>query len=821
MLDVLAAERRLDMEDDSFRLTAGGESVAARNVFAVIPRPNGAAPSYAHVLDALPIIAFMAAADGSISYVSHGWSTFTGYAASEAVGAGYRWFIHPDDLDEAIANWSAARVRELPYSDEYRLRLRDGSFRWVLSEAAPVRDPATGTVTAWFGTVIDIDQRRRTADALRESESMYRTLSEALPGVTWAASPAGDLTYVGDRWREIHAESRDRALGDGWLASIHPDDRDRVVAAWAHSLRTAEPYKIEFRVLLRDGSYHWFLVRALPVYDAEGSVIQWVGVNIDIDDRYAADQAREMYAALVENSTDFIGIADRDGNILYVNTAGRTMLGIGSLETARTTQLSGYFLPADRPFVESEILPAVERDGSWSGDFQFVHARTGEALPVAFNLFALEHSDGTRLGTATVSRDLRERKRVEDGLRLLSRTGAAVVDSLDYQRTLENIALAFVDGFAAYCLIDVMPPNGSWQRTAQHREPSFIPLLTGLSRPVGNHPVARAIEYRESRYSAINEPWARSLDDRMDGDRVEVIRRLGVRSIITVPIVTPSGDVVGAITCALDDVNIREDYGPDDLGFVEEVGRRAGAAIANVQLYERERRIALELQSASLPSRVPKVEGVALDVVYRPGSNEAKIGGDWYDAFLLADKRLVLTVGDVLGHGLHAAVSMTKLRLAMQSAALVDPDPYVMLRVADATLRLSDPDAYATAIAAVYDPVARAVTFASAGHPGPVLRTPDGRIEEYNSFGLMLGLRAGDETQTRTIFTPPGSTLVLYTDGLIEIGRDLEAGFGRLESALRQDAIIRSARPAEALVDAVLGSDAARDDIAVLVVSFL
>ncbi len=783
------------------------------------PRDD-AALSYSDVLDALPIVAYMAAPDGTIVYVSRAWTEFTGYARGEILGSEYRPLIDAADADRVVAKWLAACKDERPYSDEFRLRLRDGSYRAVLSQAAPVRDPVVGRVTAWFGTLTDIDERKRQADALRESESMYRALSEALPGVTWAASPAGDLTYVGDRWLELHNESRARALGDAWMASVHPGDRKRVYAAWTHSLQTGEPYEVEFRVLIADGTYHCFLVRALPVYNGDGSILRWVGVNIDIEDRHAADEAREMYVALVENSADFIAIVDRAGNVVYVNSAGRNLLGIDSLEAARATHVSAYFPAEDRAFVESNILPAIERDGSWTGDFRFAHFAGREPVPVACNFFALKDADGSPLGMATVSRDLRERKRIEDGLRLLSRTGAAIVDSLDYQRTLANIARAFVDGFAAYCLIDVMPPDGSWQRTIEHRDPAFIPFLAGLSRPKGSHPIARAIEKGEASVTAIDEQWVHSLDERLDTERLEAVRRLRVRSIVTVPVLTPSGKVVGALTCALDDVSIRENYGPDDLGIVAEVGRRAGAAIANVQLYERERRIALEFQAASLPASVPLVEGVALDVAYRPSSHEARIGGDWYDAFLLPDKRLVITIGDVLGHGLQAAVSMTKLRLAMQSAAIVNPDPNVMLRVADATLRLSGSEAYATAIAAVYDPATRTVTFASAGHPGPILRTADGATQDFTLPGLMVGLRRGDETRTRTIATPPGSTLVFFTDGLLEVTRDMDEGFRRLERALGSEDVVRAARPAAALVDAVLGADEARDDIAVLTLNF-
>ncbi|GAC1453655.1 MAG: hypothetical protein PVSMB8_12530 [Vulcanimicrobiaceae bacterium] len=239
--------------------------------------------------------------------------------------------------------------------------------------------------------------------------------------------------------------------------------------------------------------------------------------------------------------------------------------------------------------------------------------------------------------------------------------------------------------------------------------------------------------------------------------------------------------------------------------------------LANARIFARERRIAVELQAASLPASLPRLDHMHLIADYRPGSDEATIGGDWYDAFLLDDGRIAITVGDVLGHGLHAAVTMTKLRQAMQSAAMLSPDPNAMLQVADKTLRLIDPDAYATAIAAIYDPAAHTLTFASAGHPGPAMRDPGGRIDDCTSSGLMLGLRGDAEREPNVISAPPGGTFVFYTDGLIEATRDVEAGSERLHTALASDVVSLDPNPARAIVDFVLDGGDASDDIAVLV----
>jgi PAS domain S-box-containing protein len=901
--------------------------------------PSDPALTYATVLDALPIVAFMARSDGSFSYVSRGWTEFTGVSAETVLGFGYQVVLDPADAGRIVRVWDEARRTGTAYRDEHRLRFGDGSYRWVLSQAAPLRDDA-GRIVGWFGTLADIEDhrrvelamrnqaefnerlidssddcikildldaklvsmsangqrnlrimdfatvagkswiefwknedrtaavaavedakrggtgrftgyfpvedeprwfdvvvtpimdalgrperllavsrdvtaQRRTQEALAESEATYRAFSEAIPGVTWAASPSGELTHVGDQWITVHGKPRDGALGEAWLESVHPDDRERVLGIWARSLASGEIYDTEFRVRLADGTYHWFLVRALPVRDESGAIVRWVGVNIDIEERRRADEAREMFVALAENSSDFIGIADHDGNAVYVNEAGRRLLDLGSLEDARATNLMDYFRAEDHAAVHGTILPTIETEGRWVGDFRFRNFRTGEPVPVAYNLFRLLDKNGSSLGIATVSRDRRERERIETGLRLLSRTGAAVLDSLDYSATMRNIGRAFVDEFASYCIIDVIDPQRGWDRTVVHREPDLADVIASVPQPAGDHPIARALRRRESSVVAVDASWS----DAIQGgeERGGVVDRLGVRSFITVPVVTPTGEVVGALTCALDATAVRERYGSEDLPFVEEVGRRAGAAIANARLYERERRIAVELQAASLPAALPRVAPLDLDAEYRPGSDEATIGGDWYDAFALDDGRVAITVGDVLGHGLHAAVTMTKLRQAMQAAAMMNPDPNVMLDVADKTLRLLDPDGYATALAVIYDPAAAAFTVASAGHPGPALRTSDGRIAEFSSPGLMLGLGDGVPRETVLVPAAPGSLVVFFTDGLVEATRDMDEGHRRLHAALGRADVVHGREPARAIVRHVLGGTEATDDIAVLV----
>jgi serine phosphatase RsbU (regulator of sigma subunit) len=152
----------------------------------------------------------------------------------------------------------------------------------------------------------------------------------------------------------------------------------------------------------------------------------------------------------------------------------------------------------------------------------------------------------------------------------------------------------------------------------------------------------------------------------------------------------------------------------------------------------------------------------------------------------------------------------------MQAAAMIDPTPATMLDVADRTLQLHDPGGYATALAMVYDPAAESATFASAGHLGPLLRAPDGSVSETRSFGTLLGLGMDEPRETVTIDLSAGTVVALYTDGIVELTRDLLAGQRRLSAALADPALIADPHPAQALVERVLGGFHATDDIAVL-----
>jgi hypothetical protein len=220
----------------------------------------------------------------------------------------------------------------------------------------------------------------------------------------------------------------------------------------------------------------------------------------------------------------------------------------------------------------------------------------------------------------------------------------------------------------------------------------------------------------------------------------------------------------------------------------------------------REHSIATSFQNASL-SRLPEdAPGLDIDAIYRPAESDLEIGGDWYDAFSLLDGRMLVSIGDVAGKGLEAAVVMSKIRQAIRVAGQVQIDPAAILNAADRALRTEYPDTIVTAFVGIFDRVERLFVFASAGHPGPLVRYPDGRLEVLDESSLPLGLRLREESallHSRELEV--GSLFVLYTDGLTEATRDIAAGELRLREAVLAESVLDAPSPARRIHYRVVG----------------
>jgi|GEM_PF-962302 len=238
-------------------------------------------------------------------------------------------------------------------------------------------------------------------------------------------------------------------------------------------------------------------------------------------------------------------------------------------------------------------------------------------------------------------------------------------------------------------------------------------------------------------------------------------------------------------------------------------------ALRTTELYERAHYVAETLQHAFLPVSLPSVLGGRVDAAYLQGSGESRVGGDWYDVFQLPDGRLALSIGDVVGQGLPAAIVMGQLRQSIRVAAMIDPEPSAVLdRAHDQLLVNPDIDAMATAMFAVYDPVTQILAYASAGHPYAVRCTSDGTVHRLTSDTGPLGMEAQYARATHSASLPPGALLVLYTDGLVETSRALPDEEAFLFRVVRSAARQFAADHAHEILREMLRGRTPADDIA-------
>jgi phosphoserine phosphatase RsbU/P len=284
----------------------------------------------------------------------------------------------------------------------------------------------------------------------------------------------------------------------------------------------------------------------------------------------------------------------------------------------------------------------------------------------------------------------------------------------------------------------------------------------------------------------------------------------GIRTLMGVPLVA-GGRVIGVVHVG--SLTARE-FTSDDVELLQLAADRAATAVHSLMMRE-DRIAAAALQRSLLPSSLPAAEGMAMAARYVPG--EGAVGGDWYDVFRLPSGELGVVIGDVTGSGLAAAVIMGRMRSALRAYALETSDPAEVLARLDRKMQFFEPGAVATVLYAVFDPGLERVRICSAGHYPPVVASP-GKTAELADIrtGLLIGAALDVPRQVTVLEIAPGTLLCFFTDGLIERrGRLIDHGLTRLrETVIPQPPDVACATVMAALV----GSEPARDDIALLMV---
>jgi PAS domain S-box-containing protein len=407
-------------------------------------------------------------------------------------------------------------------------------------------------------------------------------------------------------------------------------------------------------------------------------------------------------------------------------------------------------------------------------------------------------------------------------LALLAETTTQVTSTLNVDETLRRLVALVLPRLADWAVIDLITEHEEVWRTAVvhvdgdrlvHRDD-----LEGPMPPVPEEspmPLSRALRGVASALAG-PDTYQRAPDSGIAVEQRRLFDATGIRSAAIVPL-RGTREVLGAFTLGRADKP--GEFSTSDLPLIEDIARRAGLALDNARLYQRQRAVAETMQKHLLP-QMPRVPGLQLAVRYLPAPDASQVGGDWYDAFSLSDGATALAVGDVVGHDLEAAAGMAQLRNMLRAYAWSQqaPPSRIVERLDEAIMPITDVSMATLVFARVIktDNGPWQLSWTNAGHPPPLLVTRDG-LTDYLTDGhsLLLGTGLSTSRPDATVLLPPGCTLLLYTDGLIEVpGHTLDEGLDRL----RQHAAALAHRPLPSFADQLLRrvQPPGLDDVALL-----
>ncbi|MGN5631167.1 SpoIIE family protein phosphatase [Streptomyces sp. AC154] len=474
--------------------------------------------------------------------------------------------------------------------------------------------------------------------------------------------------------------------------------------------------------------------------------------------------------------------------------APHTLIGVNADQALHPHSGDGLRLPAQRSVLEDVALGKrssgdravlLRADGSalqvwWSAAPLPSDARHGSGAVVVFHdVSAQRERDGQRADRYAHSETMREQAEYDLAeIAWLAEVTLALVSTLNADEALRRLVRLLVPRLADTAVIHLGESHTPERTAWAHHAPDVLP-----AHPSDTHSLPDAPAHAEALGRVMRGDGIQHLTPPTDRPGSDLLGAVGAAEIIVVPLRLRT-TTFGALTLIRSAAG--QPYNEADRVVAEEVARRTALGLENTRLHTAQADIAATLQRALL-TNLPDVPGLELAAHYQPAQHAAEVGGDWYDAFPLEGGDTALVIGDVTGHDIQAASRMSELRNMLRALAVDRPEErpgQILRRLDTAQARLSLADSATTVLARLRpgDAGSWDLAWAIAGHPPPLLITADGTTTYLTSGkSLLLGVRPGTERPTTGIQLPPGATLLLYTDGLIESRtQGLDAGMTRL-----------------------------------------
>jgi PAS domain S-box-containing protein len=606
---------------------------------------------------------------------------------------------------------------------------------------------------------------------------------------------------------------------EAFYARVHPEDAERVAEVLEQSIAQRGEIDVEYRVVLPGGEMRWVQGRGRVILDDAGEPVRLIGAAYDTTRQRHGDA---RVARVLETMSAAFFSLDREWRFDYVNAEAERLLG-RTRDELRGGNIWELFPAAlDSPFEEHYRRAAT-------GEPRTFEAYYPPPLDGWYEVRAFPGPDGLSVYFVEVT----ERRAAQEQARRSAERLSLIVDSStgisgvlgaggSEAQALERVAEAVCPRLGDWAVVTLADPWAGRMRDVAvwHRDPTkrgladrYIRLRLPAAGP--DAPIWTALatgdpllvdDVPTAAGGALMTEEARALFDQL-APQSGVAQALVAR-----------GRTLGAISIyrSAD----RPMFDAEDVTTVREVASRVALAVDNARLYSQQRRLAEGLQRSML-TEPPETEPAEIVVRYDPAVEAAEVGGDWYDAFVQPDGATMLVIGDVVGHDTEAAAAMGQLRGLLRGIAYRDgAGPVDVLTGLDVAMQGLGIHAMATAAIVRLEQTGAGTTrlrWSNAGHPPPLVLHPDGRLERLGGdrAELMLGVDAGAARTEQVTELAPGSTVLLYTDGLVE-GRDraFDEGIDLLSGAVTRlagrplsslcDAVVEQVRPAELQDDVAL-----------------
>lgn len=502
------------------------------------------------------------------------------------------------------------KTGEVITHEEIEIRFLDGRQIVINANSSPIFD-SDGKITSAIVLIEDITERKQIEQALRTSETLHRTISEAVPDFIWSCDENGQADFVNPRWMEYTGLTIEE-LNAGGLAQInHPEDFPRLMEQWEIAKQRAEPWEAEFRYRRQDGVYRWFMGRSVPLKDNNGKIIRWIGTTTDIHNRKLVEEAlrqsEERYRYLAELIPQLVWTANAEGVLVDTNQRWSTFTGLTLLQ-AKTEGWQAIVHPDDVSVLNQNWLMA-QQDGNFYSAEGRIRRVDGVYRWHLHQAIPLKNEQGQLIkwfGTAT---DIEDQKQLEQQrlhllqheqaarehaeaagqrIKFLAAISTTLASSLDYEYTLSSVAQAVVPLLADWCAVDILQEDGTLGRLATaHVDPAKVQWGLELHHrypPDFNSPrgIAQVLRTGQSEY------YPRISDQQIvaaarDEEHLKLLREIGFSSVMLVPL-NAHGKTLGTISFVAAESG--RSYSLEDLALAEELAWRAAIALENARLYQ-------------------------------------------------------------------------------------------------------------------------------------------------------------------------------------------------------------------------------------------